>query len=93
LIVYDKYALSSREQLEFEEDVIALFALAYTPLLLVKHGAYIHLIMKRDPRPKTTTEMVKNVQHMLTHVPSVSLLFDLWMKLRLTMHNKASVNY
>jgi hypothetical protein len=32
--------------------------------------------------PKTATEFVKNVQHMLTHVPAVSLSFDLWMTLR-----------
>jgi hypothetical protein len=62
----------------------------------VEHEAYINLIIERDPRlsiisvtwlsrnliPKTTTEIVKNVQHMLTHVPAVSLSFDLWMSRR-----------
>jgi hypothetical protein len=36
-----KYASNSKEQLEFEEDVIALTALAYTPLSLVKHEALL----------------------------------------------------
>jgi hypothetical protein len=40
LISYDKYASNSKEQLEFEYDVIALTALAYTPLFLVEHEAF-----------------------------------------------------
>ena len=96
LISNDKYASNSKEQLEFEEDVIALTALACTPLSLVEHEAFINLILKRDPRlnmisrtrlsrnliPKKTAEIVKNVQDMLTHVPAVSLSYDLWMTRR-----------
>jgi hypothetical protein len=47
LIINDKYASNSKEQFEFEEDVIALTALAYTPLLLVDHEFFINLILKR----------------------------------------------
>jgi hypothetical protein len=49
LISNDKYASNSKEQLEFEEDVIALTALACTPLSLVEHEAFVNLILKRDP--------------------------------------------
>jgi hypothetical protein len=42
----DKYASNSKVQLEFEEDVIALTALAYIPLSLVEHEAFIKLILK-----------------------------------------------
>jgi hypothetical protein len=68
-------------------------ALVCTPLLLVEHEAFINLMLKWDPRinmvsrtwlsrnliPKKTAEIVKNVQDMLTHVPAVSLSYDLWM--------------
>jgi hypothetical protein len=93
LISNDKYASNSKEQLEFEEDAIALTALAYTPLSLVEHEAFLNLILKRDPRlnmksrtrlsrnliTRKTAEIVKNVQHMLAHVPAVTLYYDLWM--------------
>jgi hypothetical protein len=93
LISNDKYASNSKERLELEEDDIALTALACTPLLLVEHEAFINLIMKRDPRQNMTsriwlsrnliskgsTEIVKNMKHMLTHVPVVSLSYNLWM--------------
>jgi hypothetical protein len=68
---------NSKEQLEFEEDVIAITALGITPLLLVEHEAFIMLLLKRDPRLNMisrtqlsrnlitgkTAEIVKNVQH------------------------------
>jgi hypothetical protein len=96
LISNDKYASNSKEQLEFEEDVIALTALAYTLLLLVEHEAFINLILKRDPRlnmisrtwlswnliTRKTAEIDKNVQHISTHVPAFSLLYDLRLGLK-----------
>jgi hypothetical protein len=49
LISNDKYASNSKEQLKFEEDVIALTALGYTLSSLMEHESFLNLIMKRDP--------------------------------------------
>jgi hypothetical protein len=46
----EKYASNSKEQLEINDNVSALSARAYTPLLLVKHEGFITLMVKRNPR-------------------------------------------
>jgi hypothetical protein len=93
---YKKYASNSKEQLEFEDDIIALTARAYTSLSLGEHEAFRNLIRKRDPRlnmisrtqlsqnliPKKSAEIIKNVQHTLTHIPAVSLSYNLLMMRR-----------
>jgi hypothetical protein len=84
----DKYASNSKEQPGF---VIAITVVIFTPLSLVEHKALINLILKRDPRlnmisrtrlsrnliTRKTTELAKNVHHVLTHIPAVSLSYDL----------------
>jgi hypothetical protein len=91
-----KYASNSKEQLEFEYDIIALTTRAYTPLSLVEHEAFRNLIRKRDPTlnmisrtqlsqnliSKKSAEIIKNVQHTLTHIPAVSLSFNYLMTRR-----------
>ena len=88
-----KYEMNSKEQLSFEEDIIALSAQAYTPLSLVENESFRTLILNRDPRlhmvsrtrlsrtliPSKAADTATNVLELLNRVPAVAISFDLWM--------------
>ena len=88
-----KYEMNSKEQLLFEEEIIALSAQAYTPISLVENESFRALILNRDPRlhmvsrtclsrtliPSKASDIVTNVLELLNRVSALAISFDLWM--------------